>query len=108
MWICLLRSKNCFTGPDGKYEMGDGTSFSGPVVSGVAALVWSYYPELTAIQLKDILLESSTKYPKAKVYSPDTKSSKRKKVQFATLSRTGGVVNAYNALQAAGKAVLAN
>lgn len=94
--------------PDGKYEMGDGTSFSGPVVSGVAALVWSYYPELTAIQLKDILLESSTKYPKAKVYSPDTKSSKRKKVQFATLSRTGGVVNAYNALQAAGKAVLAN
>lgn len=94
--------------PDGKYEMGDGTSFSGPVVSGVAALVWSYYPELTAIQLKDILLESSTKYPKAKVYSPDTKSFKRKKVQFATLSRTGGVVNAYNALQAAGKAVLAN
>lgn len=94
--------------PDNKYEMGDGTSFSGPVVSGVAALVWSYYPELTAIQLKDILLESSTKYPKAKVYSPDTKSSKRKKVQFATLSRTGGIVNAYNALQAAGKAVLAN
>ena len=94
--------------PENKYEMGDGTSFSGPVVSGVAALVWSYYPELTALQLKDILLESITKYPKAKVYSPETKSSKRKKVQFASLSRTGGVINAYNALLAAEKALLAN
>ena len=94
--------------PDNKYEMGDGTSFSGPVVSGVAALVWSYYPELTALQLKDILLESSTKYPKAKVYSPDIKSPKRKKVKFATLSRTGGIVNAYNALLAAGKALPVN
>ncbi|KAF0204709.1 MAG: subtilisin-like serine [Bacteroidetes bacterium] len=89
--------------PENAYKMGDGTSYSGPVVAGIAALVWSYYPELSAQQLKDILLNSATNYPKLKVYIPDTSSKKKTKTAFSELSTTGGVVNAYNALKLAGE-----
>ena len=81
---------------DSKYDQGDGTSFAAPVVSGVAALVWSYYPELTYLQLKEILMKSATDKSKKKVVIPggDAKS----KQEFKELSITGGVVNAYEAL----------
>lgn len=92
--------------PDNKYSRMDGTSFASPVVSGVAALVWSYYPELTAVELKDVLLNSTTKYPKLKVQLPsDGSSKKRKKAKFSELSGSGGVVNAYEALKLAEKVV---
>lgn len=65
--------------PEDKYKIGDGTSFACPVVSGVAALVWSYYPNLSASDLKNILLESSFKYPKLKVFTPNVKSKKKKR-----------------------------
>lgn len=84
--------------PESKYHIGSGTSFSCPVVSGVAALVWSYYPDISAIELKNILLESTTKYGRLRVYIPNTKTKKKKKTRFYKLSKTGGVVNAYNAL----------
>ncbi|PTX19457.1 subtilase family protein [Pontibacter mucosus] len=91
--------------PDNKYDKMNGTSFASPVVSGVAALVWSYYPELTAVELKNILLESSTKYPRLKVYYPTEDPKSKKKVKFSTLSASGGVVNAYEALKLAEKVV---
>lgn len=84
--------------PENSYEMGDGTSYACPVVVGVAALVWSYYPQLTAVELKNVLMNSVSKYPKMKVYRPDISSDKQKKVKFGTLSVTGGIVNAYAAL----------
>lgn len=84
--------------PESKYDMADGTSFSGPVVSGVAALVWSYFPELTASELKDILLNSVNKYPKLKVYIPGKKKEKSK---FSELSVTGGTISAYEAIKLA-------
>ncbi len=96
--------------PGNQYEIMDGTSFSCPVVSGVAALVWSHYPELSAVELKDILLNSCSTYPKLKVYYPSMElmvdftgelSTKKKKTKFQTLSITGGVVNAYSALRLA-------
>lgn len=86
--------------PDKRYDMGDGTSFSGPVVSGVAALVWSYFPELTAAQLKSVLLESANNYSNLKVIKPN-KEGKKTKEKFAELSITGGTINAYNAVKAA-------
>lgn len=89
--------------PENAYKMGDGTSYSGPVVTGVAALVWSYYPDLSAQQLKEILVSSATGYPKLKVNIPDTSSKKKTKTAFSELSKTGGVVNAYNALKLAGE-----
>lgn len=84
--------------PENKYNMGSGTSFSSPVVAGVAALVWSFHPELTAVQVKGLLLETAIKYSKHKVFLP-TESSKKKKVRFKRLSHTGGIVNAWEALQ---------
>ena len=83
--------------PENTYEMKDGTSFSCPVVAGVAALVWSYYPDLTAVELKDILLNSTARYPKVKVYSPN-EDGKKDITRFSALSRTGGIINAYDAL----------
>ena len=86
--------------PGSKYVMENGTSFSSPIVAGVAALVLSYYPDLTAVQLKEILLNSATKLPKQKVNLP-SKSDKKEKVRFGTLSKTGGIINAYEALKLA-------
>ncbi|HNW98151.1 MAG TPA: S8 family peptidase [Bacteroidales bacterium] len=95
------------TTPNNKYDDANGTSFSCPVVSGIAALVWSYYPRLTAVQLKDILLQSVVSYKKLKVNLPnlDSKKAEVKKVSFAELCKTGGEANAYKALVAAEKFV---
>lgn len=84
--------------PGNKYNMGSGTSFSAPVVAGVAALVWSYYPGLSAAELKDVLLQSCVFYPDMKVYQPGTYGKNKIKTPFGSLSRTGGIVNAYKAL----------
>ncbi len=89
------------TAPDDYYQQSDGTSFAAPVVSGVAALVWSYYPELTHLELKNILLESTKNYKRKRVYIP-SRDKKRKK-RMRDLSVSGGVVNAYNALKLAEK-----
>jgi len=82
------------------YSMNDGTSLSAPVVAGVAALVLSYYPDLTSQQLIQILLESSFKV-NHKVLRPDKSGGKPKKVKFSALSKSGGIVNAYEALKRA-------
>jgi subtilisin family serine protease len=83
--------------PDSKYEIASGTSFAAPVVSGVAALIKSYYPELTAAEIKDIIVQSAvTKDYKVKL--PGTEGKQKEIVQFSTLSATGGLVNVYDAL----------
>jgi len=91
------------TVPGSNYDKANGTSFSCPVVSGVAALVWSYYPDLTALQLKEVLLSSVTSQAKLKVNLPDKESDVKKIVKFSTLCSTAGTVNAYKALKAADK-----
>jgi subtilisin family serine protease len=50
----------------GTYGLGGGTSCAAPVVSGVAALMLSVNPKLTALQLKSLLLQSVTKLPSLK------------------------------------------
>jgi cell wall-associated protease len=72
-----------------------GTSFASPVVAGVAALVRSQYPKLTAAQVKQILLDSSVQYD-LQVQVPGQPEGTLK--PFKELSKSGGVVNAYNAL----------
>ncbi len=79
--------------PESKYAVYSGTSMAAPVTAGVAALLKSYYPQLTAAQLKDIILKSSIKYNK-RVFIP----GKRKKAKLKSLCKTGGVVNAYQAV----------
>lgn len=85
------------TAPDGKYKNASGTSMASPVTAGVAALIRSYFPELTAEQVKEVL-EGSVVPLNEMVKKPGGSE----KVQFSTLSRTGGVINAYKAVQAAG------
>lgn len=84
--------------PGSKYDYHDGTSMAAPVVTGLAALIRSYYPKLTAMQVKDIILKSVVKvsHP-VTIYKDDQPVS----VQMTDLCKTGGVVNAYNALQLA-------
>lgn len=88
------------TVPDNKFKFNSGTSMAAPVVSGVAALVWAYNPDLTAVQLRDILTTSATIPKRKKVLLPGGKKGKEK-VPFSELSQTGGIVNAYNAMQLA-------
>jgi subtilisin family serine protease len=83
------------------YSKNDGTSLAAPVVSGIAALVLSYYPDLTPQELIDILMTSSIKLDKEKVFIPDREDPKRKRVKFGTLSKSGGIVSAYEALKLA-------
>ena len=91
------------TQPGNKYGVMDGTSFSAPMTAGAAALIKSAYPSLNASQIKEILMNSTVKYSRLKVYQPNQTSKKKDKVRFGTLSITGGVLNVYNALELAGK-----
>lgn len=84
---------------DAEFNTADGTSFASPITAGIAALVLEYYPTLSAKQLKQVILESATPLAGTMVLKPGTQT----KVDFTTLSKTGGVVNAYKALVAASK-----
>ncbi len=77
-----------------------GTSLGAALTTGIAGLIRSYYPILTAAEVKQILLDSSVKYD-LEVQVPGEKEGTLK--PFSELSKSGGVVNAYNALLLAKK-----
>ena len=73
-----------------------GTSMAAPVVAGLAALIRSYYPELTAIEVKQIIEQSVSKPDiNIKCIKPGEKGEK---INFSNLCKSGGIVNAYNAV----------
>ena len=78
------------------YGNAQGTSMASPVVAGVAALILQYYPQLTGQQVKE-LIEKSAVQPDIKVKTP----GKGGEVELSELSRTGGLVNAYEAIKLA-------
>jgi len=84
---------------DAEFNTADGTSFAAPITTGIAALILEYYPTLSAKQLKQVILESATPLNGTMVLKPGTQD----KVDFTTLSKTGGIVNAYKALLIASK-----
>ena len=86
------------TVPGDKYQYLQGTSMASPVVAGVAAVIRSQYPALTAEQVKEVLMKSVTPINE-EVKKPGTKG--KEKVAFKELSVTGGTVNLYNALKLA-------
>lgn len=86
--------------PENKYAFFNGTSMAAPATSGVAAVLMSYFPNLTAVQVRDVLLKSSTKYGKYQVKKP---GSKDEMVTLSQLSASGGVVNLYSAIKIASK-----
>lgn len=81
------------------YATDSGTSLAGPMVSGTAALIWSYYPKLTAQEVKQIILDSGTAYD-IEVLVPGGKGTKAK---FSELSKSGKVLNVYDAMELAKK-----
>ena len=83
--------------PGNRYERDSGTSMAAPVVSGLAALILDYYPNLTASDLKHIITSSVMRVDQS-VVRPGSESDH---TSFGTLSVTGGIVNAYNALKMA-------
>jgi subtilisin family serine protease len=85
------------TVPGNKYKDNDGTSFASPATAGVAAMLMSYFPELTAVQVRDILRQSTRKFTDLRVTRPGSDAS----VKFSELSLTGGLVNAYEAVKLA-------
>ena len=91
------------TTPEGEYAKFSGTSMAAPSTAGVAALIRSYYPKLSASQVKHILMNSGTMI-NLDVIKPGSRSRETptgEKVPFAELSVSGRVVNAYNALKMA-------
>ncbi|MGH1384462.1 S8 family serine peptidase [Kordia sp.] len=76
-----------------------GTSLASAVVSGIAALIRSHYPNLSAIEVKEIILESGISFD-VDVVQPYPYGEKQppNKIPFSSLSKSGKIVNAYNAL----------
>lgn len=85
--------------PGSKYGNASGTSMASPAAAGVAALIRSYYPELSAVQVKDILMKSVVKQ-EGEVNKP---GSTTEKIKFSELCVTGGTVSATNAVALADK-----
>lgn len=91
------------TVPHGEYEYLQGTSMASPNAAGVAAMIRSYFPSLTAPEVKQIMKDSGVPVNFDVIVSGDA-SDKR---NFQDISTSGKFVNLYNALIMADKVVKA-
>ncbi|GAA4279565.1 S8 family peptidase [Aquimarina mytili] len=87
------------TAPNNSYKYLQGTSMASPAVAGVAALIRSYYPKLKASQVKQILMDSGLSTKATVNIGTDTPGISA----FSELSKSGKMVNLYNALIMADK-----
>ena len=78
---------------DNEYRVLQGTSMAAPMVTGVAAVLRSYFPTLTAKQIKEVMLESSSTYD-LQVRKPGSNEM----VAFSELSKSGGILNLESAI----------
>jgi subtilisin family serine protease len=81
------------TVPGGRYERTSGTSMASPEASGVAAIIKGFFPQLTAREIKIILTSSVRKYEGLRVRV----KGRNQRVLFSSLSKSGGVIDAFNA-----------
>ena len=84
------------TTPENEYKNSQGTSMASPVVAGVAAVLRAYFPDLSAVQVKEIIETSSDK-ESMMVIKPGSED----KVPFNELSTSGGMVNLESAIETA-------
>ncbi|AEH00832.1 S8 family peptidase [Lacinutrix sp. 5H-3-7-4] len=82
------------TTPENEYDTKGGTSMAAPAVAGVAALVWSQSPKLTAAQVKQIILDSGLAVNTKVIVGGNGEDIR----DFGSLTKSGKMVNAYNAL----------
>ena len=82
------------TMPDDSYEFQDGTSMAAPAVTGLAAMIRSYFPSLTAAQVKKVILDSGIS-PNLKVQVGGPEGAEK---NFSEISKSGKIANLYNAL----------
>lgn len=87
------------TTPLNTYEFLQGTSMAAPEVAGVAAMIRSYYPSLSAAQVKQILMDSGLSINTQVVLGGEPSNTD----SFANISKSGKMVNMYNALIMADK-----
>lgn len=89
------------TQPGGNvYGKHDGTSFSGPIVAGIAALIRSYYPTLTAPEIISILNTTVTSLKGTSTCLPGSEKNSGT-IEWTALCKSAGIVNAFQAIQAA-------
>lgn len=78
------------------YRYAQGTSMASPVAAGCAALLWSYFPQLTSTQVKEILFET------VNVSTAEVEVGKEKApMRFDQISVTGGVIDVNKAVRLA-------
>ncbi|MDF0714831.1 S8 family peptidase [Muricauda sp. 334s03] len=80
--------------PNSEYEFQGGTSMAAPAVAGVAALIRSFHPNLSASQVKNIIMQSGLRTKISVIVAGD----ETKATTFDKISKSGKMVNAYNAL----------
>ena len=81
------------TVPDNKYADASGTSMACPATAGVAAIIRSYFPELSASEVRDVLMKT-VEITRKKVRVPGT----MKKVRVKEICISGGFLSAENAI----------
>lgn len=82
------------TTPLNTYQFLQGTSMASPEVAGVAAMIRSYYPKLSAEQVKQILMDSGLTTNAQVVLGGDPSNTD----SFSNISKSGKMVNMYNAI----------
>lgn len=92
--------------PNNKFTTKSGTSYAAPIVTSVAALIWSHFPKLRADQLRSIILDSGAHYDgliNVPIDEENSSENSTAKQLFINLSKSGKIINAFNALTLAEK-----
>lgn len=88
-----------------RYQQAGGAVLAAATVSGVAALIKTYYPHLSGSRIRDILLESVTSRRGVEVEKGIKvgKQPGRDLFLFEQLTLSGGILNAFEAIKMADK-----
>jgi cell wall-associated protease len=82
--------------PGNKYGSLSGTSMATPVVAGVAALLLSNDPTMSAEAVRSLMIDTSRRYPKLQVKIPGGSTTEL----FSELSTNGSIVDVFEGVKA--------